>query len=122
MYCVCRRLSCAQVALDVVQHATASMGKFDKVRSKADAPRALKKQRVRPLDCRVFGACICLFTPSFPCFSLTNRQSGNEFNKSLAEEKDSALGIFNRLMGKSSEKNSFDVNAVRLVCLYSRVV
>jgi hypothetical protein len=96
-----------QVALDIAQHATASMGKFDKIRSKAEAPRALKKQRVRDfLFIRFYDACNRVVTVRFFWF-----QTGNEFNKTLSEEKDSSMGIFNRLMGKSTEKNSFDVNS-----------
>ncbi len=78
-----------QVAIDVAQHATASMGKFDKMRSKADTPRALKKQKV-----------------------------AGEAPKSLSDEKTSAMGIFNKVMGKSTEKKSFDVVKVRACMMF----
>ncbi len=61
------------------------MGKFDKMRSKADTPRALKKQKV-----------------------------AGEAPKSLSDEKQSALGIFNKVMGKTTEKKAFDVVKVRV--------
>lgn len=99
-----------QVALEVAQKSTASMGKFDKQRAREPEMKAERKPRVRLLPL----ALCCTFLDR----ALVHQRDA-ELERSVEAEKKQSLAVLNRILGKAAEAEKFNVEkemGIRQVC------